>query len=981
MGDTLGRTTRSVEFLQEKQNIPLIDAHMHIQSNDIAPVPIMYGLIAMNINTLIHRGGLVKDDLKHKMNFVELSYTEPVPSGILRKIKLPLLGGPAIVDFANEEKLSINIDNMILEVPLWNKLTAALIVSSLHPLILAAAAVGGIIGGAVFLHTNETAINIRTEFDRLMNSEDKRQALTNLTGYLDFAIKDYGNAAKQNSFFLATIYKNQLVSSSMGFGSRNSRYDRVTRQWVNSDEDVQVSNEERQALVRRNEAGTGYAMFGATVQHYYGARNLNIRFTFNMSVIHSMELLYAHYWGAYGIPIYIPYGNNLYYLTDNIRYRQFAYDSVMEEDVYNAYDIPGETIDRFFALPDTSARNPIDSPFLGYLGGQAPFGNEALLRKSEKYCHFLKKIPEFELGQFEDYSKHIYYTKAAAVKYPLQFMPFYHVDPRRFFSPVDGIPEYHDFYTIDSGHSIPPRITKLDSARIKEAVGLAGRRQNINGIPLFPFKTDVKEIGNNLLDDLGEKYQDSGKHGLFWGVKMYAALGCPPFIVDDRYARNVFPALGSGAYTELLEFFKECAAKNIPVTCHGSPQGMTIADPPVYLKEFLKQAPRGSGAAEIKKINFSADSDCFLHGIGLIDSFSSPESWRKALEKMGGAAQDFTLCLAHFGGQRYFDGTFTKDGLFRSPPPVWEDRDGDSENPCRWLDTLARLIHDYRNVYVDISCFTFPEYEVFPPVIPQALYDRLKEKVGEENMAKVYPKTYVEGENLLSYYEYRLDRNFVFNPGHGQHSWEVMNMLVTVRLEMMLEVKRYATWLKMYDRIYNTARTLEVLLRREPGLKERILFGTDWPMTEMSVEGIPYYNSALFTLLQLVSVFMDNSFDAWHQFAVLNPLRFLGILEEVAPAEKTGKPLKDYTVKLDGRFKKMEESIRHFIDSEINRKSQIFYDNYKMTVINCTAALERNRRELEVMNEQGIPAADKMAGNGGRLLLTNYRQGERVPHD
>jgi hypothetical protein len=106
---------------------------------------------------------------------------------------------------------------------------------------------------------------------------------------------------------------------------------------------------------------------------------------------------------------------------------------------------------------------------------------------------------------------------------------------------------------------------------------------------------DVKEIGNNLLDDLGEKYQDSGKHGLFWGIKMYAALGCPPFIVDDTYAKNVFPALGGGAYNGLLEFFKECAAKNIPVTCHGSPQGMTIADAPVYLKEFLKQAPKGSG--------------------------------------------------------------------------------------------------------------------------------------------------------------------------------------------------------------------------------------------------------------------------------------------------------------------------------------------------------------------------------------------------
>ena len=41
-------------------------------------------------------------------------------------------------------------------------------------------------------------------------------------------------------------------------------------------------------------------------------------------------------------------------------------------------------------------------------------------------------------------------------------------------------------------------------------------------------------------------------------------------------------------HDEVKEFYRFCIDKDIPITCHGSPQGMTIADPGVYLKEYLK---------------------------------------------------------------------------------------------------------------------------------------------------------------------------------------------------------------------------------------------------------------------------------------------------------------------------------------------------------------------------------------------------------
>jgi hypothetical protein len=56
--------------------------------------------------------------------------------------------------------------------------------------------------------------------------------------------------------------------------------------------------------------------------------------------------------------------------------------------------------------------------------------------------------------------------------------------------------------------------------------------------------------------------------------------------------------------------------------------------------------------------------------------------------------------------------------------------------------------------------------------------------------------------------------------------------------------------------------------------------GTDWPMFEMSFAGVGEYYSRMFELLMLVTKKLDDKFDAWYQFTVINPLRFLNILSE-----------------------------------------------------------------------------------------------------
>ena len=57
------------------------------------------------------------------------------------------------------------------------------------------------------------------------------------------------------------------------------------------------------------------------------------------------------------------------------------------------------------------------------------------------------------------------------------------------------------------------------------------------------------------------------------------------------------------------------------------------------------------------------------------------------------------------------------------------------------------------------------------------------------------------------------------------------------------------------------------------------MFGTDWPMFETN-EVMDKYKGNIFFVLQLVTAMLDNEWDAWHQFSVINPLLFLGLIEK-----------------------------------------------------------------------------------------------------
>jgi hypothetical protein len=76
------------------------------------------------------------------------------------------------------------------------------------------------------------------------------------------------------------------------------------------------------------------------------------------------------------------------------------------------------------------------------------------------------------------------------------------------------------------------------------------------------------------------------------------------------------------------------------------------------------------------------------------------------------------------------------------------------------------------------------------------------------------------------------------------------------------------------------ASKLAELISKYPVLQYRIMYGTDYPLSENGgVKGVENYQSSTFIFYQLVTHKLGSKWDVWHQFCVINPLKFLGLLK------------------------------------------------------------------------------------------------------
>jgi hypothetical protein len=532
-----------------------------------------------------------------------------------------------------------------------------------------------------------------------------------------------------------------------------------------------------------------------------------------MHIALPMDMSYGHYWGTFGIPVYLSCDGAMYYPNDFIQLtikstldrREQAvsarFGALIPASAYSeclrtetgaeptlhdrihlySRSLPGDVHHERFSLQQQFENY---EAYLGAIRLQSrPAGHffihfekdlqasRQLLKK--RHVHFVSIVPLENDLRFEDYQPQLARTQGAAIQFPLQIIPFYHFDPRRHFDSATArlgdlaaaIARDHAFFTCRYDDSKRVRFTDgsvYTGALVLQPHEVLNREEYHRDL-LEEKMIPLVKAYENLLD------HPRGAEGLFWGIKMYPRLGYAP----DDFA----------TYPHLADFYQNCMDHRIPITAHCSRGGMKIAD---YFN-FQRYDEHHTPAA----YDLQAADETFA------DHHAAPVNWENVLSNNGGRFARLKLCLAHFGGYDIWKLCHGFKGLEAEP----------GTDPQKlalyraWISRIAEMVQRYDNVYTDLSYFLNPDPAKF-------LYD-LEELAG--------------------------------------------------------------------DLVY--------LLGRYGDLKDRLLMGSDWYMIEQEAsgplhkfKGVGAYYRKMFLMLQHVS--RTVGYDAWHQFSVVNPLRYLGLIRE-----------------------------------------------------------------------------------------------------
>jgi predicted TIM-barrel fold metal-dependent hydrolase len=153
------------------------------------------------------------------------------------------------------------------------------------------------------------------------------------------------------------------------------------------------------------------------------------------------------------------------------------------------------------------------------------------------------------------------------------------------------------------------------------------------------------------------------------GIKMYTALGYKPMDPKLKFPWD--------------EYYGLCERNQIPIICHCSKGGMIAHDMEAY---FNHENPENTKVLNnFKQSWFNRE-------------FISPHAWEPVLKRHN----NLYLCLAHFGGEEFWD-----KSVKNYVSSYWNDlNDRDPEN---WIAEILYLMKTYPNFYVDISYFLFKD--------------------------------------------------------------------------------------------------------------------------------------------------------------------------------------------------------------------------------------------------------------------------------
>ncbi len=157
------------------------------------------------------------------------------------------------------------------------------------------------------------------------------------------------------------------------------------------------------------------------------------------------------------------------------------------------------------------------------------------------------------------------------------------------------------------------------------------------------------------------------KNGPFYGVKLYTVLGYLP------------------THPVLWDVYKYCSENDIPITVHSSHLGLSSP----LQKIRVENQPEFGSSVETFIQTFDNDQSEELFSEQLL-FFGDPKKWEKILEKYPNLRVNF----AHFGGESEINRLAEN----------FDVNPGDN-----WTDSIISLIHDYENVYTDMSFNLTPD--------------------------------------------------------------------------------------------------------------------------------------------------------------------------------------------------------------------------------------------------------------------------------
>jgi len=237
----------------------------------------------------------------------------------------------------------------------------------------------------------------------------------------------------------------------------------------------------------------------------------------------------------------------------------------------------------------------------------------------------------------------------SACNYPLQLIPMYHYEPRRW---------------------------RMDSDDKTDTVNF-----DFGGWE-YPFRQIVTE----------------SKAGLFIGFKMYTPLGYRP--LDEKLS-------------QMSNYYAKCEKEKIPILNHCSPGGMLTHEQPFYkdyiekgYKHFPEKKSDGSifapdaSSVYISQVHNNSsvisepsptvktpEEEIQLSNEWFLENYVHPKAWRKVLDKF----PNLYLCLAHFGGDDWEFGPAESDWIKEIIDMLTEK------------DSTGKPV--YPNLFTDIACF------------------------------------------------------------------------------------------------------------------------------------------------------------------------------------------------------------------------------------------------------------------------------------